>query len=663
MPFSKPILDEVYPDRLWANNLAVVLRWVDSDKLLKMQDGSIYYLDVDHPYIKPFYKKFGLDIIELTSSSLMSALDTVHKGKKIAAFHFAEVKIKIKEESNIELHKVTTKHEDIPLTFNSVILAVGKRQAYPTSGVFVCPSCYEEERSYADKRRALKSPLCLNPSCKKQKMEMKEGTMKSELVQDIVLQEPIEEILENQPVDIDAKIVDTDVGHTYMGQKKKITGIFRVEYDTKGKQKDIYIDVLTVKDLDDVELSLPSESDLHDWMNTSDEQLIENVISSFAPHIFGYKHIKLALLLAIVSKRDRVNGRRRGWVNNLLVGDPGMAKSMLLEAVQRVTQKSTFTTGKGSTAAGLTAGMVKRENGTSVLQAGTYPLSHHGVAIVDEFDKMNKDDMGIMHEVMEQGKVSRSVAGKNVSLPAMAVTLAAANPKFGNYDDSLTLMENLDLPTPILTRFDLIFLIKDKVDSIMDAKKADKVLADFGDPTEEKETVYSNKQMISYLNYVQQLDVVLTIKAQYKLKQIYEKLRNISKDKDSVPVTPRTLESLGRLAISHAKLLFKNKADETDVLAVYELYKESYHSFGKELEESGSQLTLVKSDKLNKEQQFSKAWKKCENENKYVDEKDLYDLLEAEFNWERKSSMNKFTQKYSSGLIKKCANGRYRATD
>ena len=104
MPFSKPILDEVYPDRLWANNLAVVLRWVDSDKLLKMQDGSIYYLDVDHPYIKPFYKKFGLDIIELTSSSLMSALDTVYKGKKIAAFHFAEVKIKIKEESNTDRH-------------------------------------------------------------------------------------------------------------------------------------------------------------------------------------------------------------------------------------------------------------------------------------------------------------------------------------------------------------------------------------------------------------------------------------------------------------------------------------------------------------------------------------------------------------------------------
>jgi replicative DNA helicase Mcm len=660
MPFTKPILDEVYPDRLWANNLAVLLRWKDEEKLLKMKDHSIYYLDVDHPYIAPFYAKFGLDIIELASASLMNTLDTIHRGKKIAAFHFAHIKIKIKQDSNIRLHKVTTAHENKPLTFNAVILAVARRQAYPVSGTFVCPICYSEERGNADSRRVLKPLVCLNPSCKRAKMELKEGSTVSQLVQDIVLQEPIEEIVENQPVDIDAKLIDIDVGHTYMGQKKKITAIFRVDYDTKGKQKDIYMDILTVKDLDDVELIMPKPEDLQEWMNRDDEGLIDDIIGSFAPHIFGYRNIKLALILSIVSKRGRIHERRRGWINALLVGDPGMAKSMLLEEVEKVTQKSTFTTGKGSTAAGLTAGMVKRDNGTSVLQAGTYPLSHRGVAIVDEFDKMNKDDMGIMHEVMEQGKVSRSVAGKNVSLPAMAVTLAAANPRFGNYDDSLTLMENIDLPTPILTRFDLIFLIKDKVDSIMDAKKADKVLEDFGSGTKEKKTYMTSKQLTSYLNYVQTLEVELTVPAQFKLKKIYEKLRNISKEKNSIPVTPRTLESLGRLAMSYAKLLFKTKADESDVVAVYELFKESYHSFGKELEETGSQLTLIKSDKLNKEQQWTKAWKKCENDKGYVDEKDLYELLELEFNWERKQSMNKFSQTYNSGLIRKCANGRYR---
>ena len=89
-------------------------------------------------------------------------------------------------------------------------------------------------------------------------------------------------------------------------------------------------------------------------------------------------------------------------------------------------------------------------------------------------------------------------------------------------------------------------------------------------------------------------------------------------------------------------------------------FKSPFKSFGKEIEDSGEQLTLVKSEKLNKEQQFMKAWSKCEDSKKYVDEKDLYDLLEGEFHWERKSSMNKFTQLYNAGMIRKCANGRYR---
>lgn len=656
------IPDERYPDRLWVNNLAIVIRWIDEDKLKSLKNGDIYYIDVDHPYVNPFYKKYDIDIIDLTHHALIDALDTVYKGKKIAGLHFDRVKIKIKEEPKIKLSKVDTSYEGKTATFNAVILAVGRRQAYPISGKFVCDICGDEVKKETDQTRKFTNLECKLCRFNKKSSEMRliPGTMKSQMIQDIVIQEPIDEIIDNQPTNIDAKLIDMDVGHTYMGQKKKITGIFRVEYDTKSKQKDIYIEILTIKDLDDVELVMPNENELKTWMDEDDSKLIDGIISSFAPHIFGYRNIKLALLLAIVSKRDRINKRRRGWVNALLVGDPGMAKSMLLEEAQSLVQKSTFTTGKGSTAAGLTAGMVKQDNGTSILQAGTYPLSHKGLAVVDEFDKMSKDDMGIMHEVMEQGKVSRSVSGKNVSLPAIAVTLAAANPRYGNYDDAMTLMENIDLPTPILTRFDLIFLIKDKVDQIMDSKKADKVLEDFGTEAEDVETYMNKKQLMSYLNYVTGIEVTLTVNAQQKLKKIYEKLRNISKEKGSIPVTPRTLESLGRLAMSHAKLLFKSQADETDVAAVYELFRESYHTFGKELEETGTQITLIKSDKMNKEQQFSKAWKKCENENKYVDEKDLYELLEKEFLWERKSSMNKFNQMYSSGLIRKCANGRYR---
>ena len=95
---TKSILDTAYPERLWSKNLAVILRWIDGDKLLKMKDKEIYFLDIDHPYVKPFYDKFNLDILGLASQALMIALDTVHHGKKIAAFHFANVKIKLKQE-------------------------------------------------------------------------------------------------------------------------------------------------------------------------------------------------------------------------------------------------------------------------------------------------------------------------------------------------------------------------------------------------------------------------------------------------------------------------------------------------------------------------------------------------------------------------------------
>jgi replicative DNA helicase Mcm len=650
-----------FPDARWRDNLQTLLRWKDYDIISKMDNGETYVLDVSHPYIKPFYEKYKEEVKELAYSAVINILQEVWKGKYIATFHFSNIKIKLEEEVNSKLRNISPIDENTPKTFNCVVLAVGRRQAYPKLGYYVCPKCGHQELVESDKRRKIKKEFCHNKTCKLQPMELDEDQVRSGFIQDIVIQEPIDEIINNQPVYIDAKLIDDDVGHTYMGQKKKITGIFRVDYDGKSKQKDIYMDIADIKDLDDVELIMPTDEQLTKWVADSNKGgFMDKLIGSFAPHIFGYEKIKLGMLLSIISKRGRINDRRRGWINLLLVGDPGMAKSMLLEWVQNITQKSTYTTGKGSTAAGLTAGMVKQDNGTSILQAGNYPLSHKGTAIVDEFDKMNKDDMGIMHEVMEQGMVTRSVSGKNVRLPAEAVTLAAANPRFGTYDDSLTLMENINLPTPIVSRFDVIFLIKDKVDSIMDAKKADKVLNDFGDGSEDKDVYMDEHEMTAFVNYVSKIDVQLTKEAQYQLKKIYDKLRQISKDKKSVPVTPRTLEALGRLAMAHARAHFKTEADVDDVKAVYNLYRESYHTFGKELEDSGEQLTLMKSEKLNKEQELRKAWSKCEDDDKYVKEEDLIYILEKEYFWEKDKARKKWNDLYGQGYIKKCSNMKYR---
>ena len=665
MQYKNQSFDEAYPDRLWMKNLARVMIWLDKDELLKIKNGDTYNFNAESHYVKPFLKKFGEDIVELATTSLYEALTILHKGKKIPVLHFPNLKVKLLNADVVKMSELNPNIENKPVTFESTILAVGRRQAYIKRGYYLCTRCGQSFLVEADKRRFIEHPKCTTASCRNRPMIIDPDRSIAESVQDIIIQEPIDDVDNNEPIHYDAKIVADDVGLTYMGQRKKITGVFRTDMRQKSLQKDVYIDVLKIDDLDDVKLVMPSDEDLHQLMHDSidEDKFIEKLIGSFAPHIFGYKEIKLSLLLSLVSMHGRIKGRRRGWINILLVGDPGMAKTMMLEFCAKVTQKSTYTTGKGSTAAGLTAGMVKQDNGTSVLMSGVYPLSNMGYALIDEFDKMSKDDMGIMHEVMENGRVSRAVSGKKVNLPAIAPTIAAANPQFGNYDMSMGLLENINLPTPIINRFDLIFLIKDKVNSILDSKKADKVLDDFGEQKDEKECYLTERELMAFINYVRKINVTLSDGAKAKLKEIYTKLRNISTESDSLAVSPRQLEALGRLTMAHARLLFKSEADETDVLAVYKLFGTSYETFGKDLEKTGAQLALITDSKLSKEQQFRKAWSKVKDDKDYVVEENLYKVLEEEYKWDRTGCMRKFEEYVSHGFIKKCLNMKYRWTE
>ena len=217
------------------------------------------------------------------------------------------------------------------------------------------------------------------------------------------------------------------------------------------------IDVSYIEDLDDVKLVKPTDSELKKLKEDSKEpDFINNVVRSYAPHIYGYSQIKKSLLLQLAGG---VNGKRRGDINVLLVGDPSMAKSELLKFGKKITQTSIYTSGKGTSSAGLTIGMVKLSDGTMIAQAGVLPLCSGGFAFIDEFDKMNKLDRSSMHEAMEQQTVSRAVAGTNLTLPAKTSILAAANPKFGKYDPAESLGENINVPPALLSRFDLIWLI------------------------------------------------------------------------------------------------------------------------------------------------------------------------------------------------------------
>ena len=202
------------------------------------------------------------------------------------------------------------------------------------------------------------------------------------------------------------------------------------------------------------------------------------IISSIAPSIFGYEHIKEAIMYLLFGgvSKSLPDVNIRGEMNALLIGDPGTAKIQLLQYVARIAPRGLYTSGRGTTAAGLTAAVVREKGGSMRLEAGALVLADKGIACIDEMDKMRPEDRVAIHEAMEQHTVSVAKGGIVATLNARTAVLAAANPSLGRYEPNRTVAENVPLPVTILSRFDLIFVLRDVPNKESDGKMSQHIL-------------------------------------------------------------------------------------------------------------------------------------------------------------------------------------------
>ena len=282
------------------------------------------------------------------------------------------------------------------------------------------------------------------------------------------------------------------------------------------------------------------------------------------------------------------------------MGDPGAAKSQLLQSAARIAPRVVYTTGKGSTAAGLTAAVLRDpRTGEYYLEAGALVLADGGVAVIDEFDKMSKDDRGVIHEAMEQQTVSIAKAGIKATLSARASVLAAGNPKFGYYDPSKSFVDNVDLPAPIISRFDLIFVVRDIIDRRRDEMLASYVLE-----------VHSNVEKFSpdidldllrkYIAYARKyVKPKLTPQAKRLLKEFYVEMRNSALQYSSqegakpIPITARQLEALIRLTEAYARMALKTEATEEDAIAAIRIMLSVLSSIGLDIETGSIDVGII----------------------------------------------------------------------
>ncbi|KAJ3289749.1 minichromosome maintenance protein 5 [Borealophlyctis nickersoniae] len=320
------------------------------------------------------------------------------------------------------------------------------------------------------------------------------------------------------------------------------------------------------------------------------ENLYEEFAASIAPSIYGALDIKkaIACLLFGGSKKILPDGMRlRGDINVLLLGDPGTAKSQLLKFVEKVAPIGVYTSGKGSSAAGLTAS-VNRDPATRefFLEGGAMVLADGGVVCIDEFDKMREEDRVAIHEAMEQQTISIAKAGITTILNSRTSVLAAANPVFGRYDDLKSPAENIDFQSTILSRFDLIFIVKDEHSLQRDQTIARHVLqVHMNTHHPEAASDIDIQKMRSYISYCKSKCAPrLTPEAAQKLSshfvEMRTKVRSLEQDdkksaRSTIPITVRQLEAIIRISEALAKMTLSPVATERHVDEAIRLFDHS----------------------------------------------------------------------------------------
>lgn len=313
-----------------------------------------------------------------------------------------------------------------------------------------------------------------------------------------------------------------------------------------------------------------------------DPLLFKKLAASIAPSVWGHDKIKEALVLQLaggVRKKKEAGVPIRGDIHILLVGDPGSAKSQILKRISGIAPKSLYVSGKGATGAGLSATVVRDEllQGWS-LEAGALILAHKGICCIDEIDKMSKEDMWAMHEALEQQTITISKANIQASLKCETAVLAAANPKWGRFDPYDTVSNQIDLPPTLINRFDLIFPIKDIPDLKKDEKMAKFILELH--KQEEFKTEIPTKLLRKYFAYIRQnIAPKLTEMAIEEIKNYYLKMRSRISDQGikTIPISPRQLESLIRLAEASAKVRLSDKVTRKDARKAIELIDYCLH--------------------------------------------------------------------------------------
>jgi len=649
-----------------------VFRYVED--IDKMMSSNSKYINIDyndlvtHPEIESKFNEDPDEILEAFSRAIKEILH--ERFPKYAQKIEHEIRARIANYPvQRSLRQINAEIIGKMTSVSGMVLRASEVKPLAKELVFICPIGHRTD-VILEKGLTITTPIkCSNEKCTHKELSLEPQSSRFIDVQFVRLQELPEDLPPGQlPHYLDITVKQDLVDDARPGDRVVLTGIVRIEQEKmSGVSKSnspLYrlrldgnnVEFLggkgskTSRRIQREEISPEEEKTIKSLSKSPD--IYDRIIDSYAPHITGHRIIKesILLLMAGSTQRELQDGSKiRGDINIFLVGDPGTAKSEMLKFCARIAPRGLYTSGRGSTAAGLTAAVVRDVNGIFMLEAGATVLGDQGLVCIDEFDKMKDEDRSALHEVMEQQTASIAKGGIVATLNARTSILAAANPMYGKYDPFKNITENVNLPVPLLTRFDLIFVVRDKPSKEKDTQIAQHIINLHTPSGIDKKSQIDSETLTKYLAYVKRINPILTKEAEEKILDYYMKMRNVEAE-EMITVTPRQLEGLIRLATARARLLMKNQVDSDDAQRAIDLLQSMFEVAGIDVNTGKVDLGVLQGrprSEVSKMQLFMDVMKSLEGEHKTpVEEKQLVEEL---------AKTEKFTEEEAKNFIRKMA--------
>ncbi|EQD43532.1 replicative DNA helicase Mcm, partial [mine drainage metagenome] len=545
-------------------------------------------LKVDFKDLEKFDPELANELIDNPDMVLEGANESLRgmMGSVITDEHETHVRIFGQTVNTPLVQDVGSKYISKMIMLDSLIVKRSEINPKVKVGAFKCSYCGASFKVDVEKDEA--PEVC--PQCKRKALKQITEESKFINLQKIAVQDPLEKLRGNTPTwQLEVWIEDDMVNTVIPGDRIELTGTLRIRprRNTRGKtEKNVYtmfLDTISIipRQKEFAELNITEEDERRIKELAKDPTIFDKISASIAPSIYGYKEIKQAVALQLfggTSGKTLVDGGIiRSDMHILLIGDPGSAKTRVLQSVTRLVPKGIYVSGKSVTGGGMTA-VAERDDfseGGWTLKAGALVLGSGGIVCIDEFDKIGDEDRAALHEALESQTVSVAKAGIIATFSARAAVLAAANPKYGRFDQNIYPAEQFDIPPTLLSRFDLIFPIKDILDEALDRDIAKHILtqheaagariADIAEYAQVEEPPIDAELLREYIAYARKnVFPRLSSEAIDRIESYYVELRKSGAKQGAVPITPRQIEGLVRMAEASAKTRLSDIVDMSD---------------------------------------------------------------------------------------------------